>query len=72
MPVEEFIYNARKVVINTDAAPPQVTIDDEDIPIFRSKESGRFVATEHFGFNAFDSLVVLAKEVIDQVINHRR
>lgn len=72
MPIQEFAYHGRKIVINTEGDKLKVKIDDEDIPILHSKDSGRFVATKHYGFKPYNSLVDLAKEVIDHVINQRR
>ncbi len=71
MPIQEFTHNGRKVVIDTEGDKPKVTIDGEDIPILQTKDTGRFIATQHYGFKSYTSLVDLARDVIDHVINLR-
>lgn len=72
MQCKEMTYNGRKIVIDSQNAETQVTIDGEPIPVQHVPETGEYIATQHSPFISHDSLEELAKHVVDHVINHRR
>jgi hypothetical protein len=72
MATQELTYKDKKIIITVEGDRAEMTIDDEPIPIGYDSTSGRATALQHMPFASHDSLVDLAKDVIDNVINKRR
>lgn len=71
MATQELTHSGRKIVINVEGNQVQMTIDGETIPVAYHSESGNCMTTKHMPYTSHSSLIDLAKDVVDNVINKR-
>lgn len=66
-PTDQLVYKRSKIVLRSDADPPELYIDDKRVPLKASHGKKSFTSL-WVPFRSFPTLMDLAKEIIDRAI----
>ena len=69
MATQELTYRGRKIIVDVVGDRARMTIDGKTIPIGYDSQSGTAIALQHMPYKSYSSLILLAKGVVDKVIN---